>query len=715
MSEANRKEKIVILGGGVGALTTAFALSRPGWRERYESITVYQLGWRLGGKGASGRGKYNRIEEHGFHLWLGFYENAFRMMQECYAELGRPEGAPLARWNDAFKKASVVGAEDRHAGQWKNWMITFPEDDRIPGVPDHQDETWTVWRSLKRVLQLMRQIARSLAPQAASSTNEEVPTHSLWATVQSDITDLMAAVQTTLRGAEHTALVAAIELADSLDDEVTKHTRLHHTLLLQLVEAFLDTLHDGLSQRIEQEDDTRRLWCLLELCHVNLRGIIVDELLTGADGLSAINQYDYSEWLKKHGASEEVLDFALLRFLYDLAFAHGQGEPSQRALAADIALRVIARVFFTYKGAIFWKMQAGMGDVVFAPLYLVLKQRGVRFQFFHRVKSLRLSEDRRSIAAVEIARQVDLLNQEQEYDPLIDVKGLPCWPAEPRYQQIKNGEQLRGQNLESFWTQRQDAAAVTLQAGIDFDRLVLGISLGALPYLCQELITHNPHWKAMVTQVSSVQTQAFQVWLSESMEELGWNWPDVDLAGYEPPCEGWADMPQLIAAEHWPREQTPKAIAYFCSVMPTPEHPLDPAASAFPEQEAEKVKANALRFLRQYVGQLWPRAMQADGNDFRWELLVGAGITEGEARFASQYWRANIDPSERYVLAVPGSDQYRLKAGETGYENLYLAGDWIDCGFNVGCVEAAVMAGLQAAAAISGYPKLTEVSGYHHL
>ena len=45
------KERIAILGGGAAALTTAFELTRDAdWQERYE-ITVYQMGWRLGGKG----------------------------------------------------------------------------------------------------------------------------------------------------------------------------------------------------------------------------------------------------------------------------------------------------------------------------------------------------------------------------------------------------------------------------------------------------------------------------------------------------------------------------------------------------------------------------------------------------------------------------------------------------------------------------------------
>ena len=61
-------------------MTTAFYLtSTPELREKYD-VTIYQLGWRLGGKGASGRNqKYgDRIEEHGLHIWLGFYDNSFK-------------------------------------------------------------------------------------------------------------------------------------------------------------------------------------------------------------------------------------------------------------------------------------------------------------------------------------------------------------------------------------------------------------------------------------------------------------------------------------------------------------------------------------------------------------------------------------------------------------------------------------------------------------
>src|SRR5438445_4713900 len=99
----------------MAGLSAAWRLSEPGWRDRFESITVYQRGWRLGGKGASSRGAHGRIEEHGLHLWLGYYENAFRVLRECYEELDRTttdRGARVRTWREAMIPTPQVGLED---------------------------------------------------------------------------------------------------------------------------------------------------------------------------------------------------------------------------------------------------------------------------------------------------------------------------------------------------------------------------------------------------------------------------------------------------------------------------------------------------------------------------------------------------------------------------------------------------------------------------
>ena len=94
--------RVAVIGSGCASVAAAFELTRPEHGGRYQ-VTIYQTGWRMGGKGASGRGPAGRIEEHGLHVWLGFYENAFRLLRECYAELGRdPASHPCADWRDAF-------------------------------------------------------------------------------------------------------------------------------------------------------------------------------------------------------------------------------------------------------------------------------------------------------------------------------------------------------------------------------------------------------------------------------------------------------------------------------------------------------------------------------------------------------------------------------------------------------------------------------------
>jgi uncharacterized protein with NAD-binding domain and iron-sulfur cluster len=669
------REKVVILGGGMAALTAAFELSRPGWRDRFQSITVHQMGWRLGGKGASGRGLHDRIEEHGLHLWLGFYENAFRLLQECYAELGRPAGAPLARWDDALKKASFVVLEEWHDGAWKHWPISYPEDDRVPGVRDPNDRPVAIWDYLKRGLELMVSLTRDAGLPADPA---------------------------------HAGLQAAVSLAAGLPDDPAAHDRAHHGALAET----LDVFKGWFGRSLPRTDRARRLGALIEIIGAAIRGILRDGVLT--HGLAAIDDEDFIKWLKRHGASDEAVSSPVLRGGYDLAFAFRDGDPARPALAAGQAVLSSMRFFFAYKGAIFWKMQAGMGDTVFAPLYLVLKARGVDFRFFHRVKNLRLSPDRRTIAAVEIARQVDLLDEAAGYDPLVDVDGLPSWPSEPRREQIRDGEQLRGHNLESFWDPWPDRGALTLRAGEDFDRLIFGISLGSVPYVCRELVEHSVPWQDMVKHVKTVQTQALQLWLTADAAELGWPLEQADLSGWVEPFDTYADMRQLLPLERWPAPRRPRSIAYFCNVMATPDPLPAPPDPAFAAAADAQVRQSSIDFLRREVGHLWPRAMDPRTGDFRWELLVSDDETKGVERLASQFWRANVDPSERYVQSLPGTGRYRLRTDRTGYPNLYIVGDWIDTSFNVGCVEAAVMSGLLASHAISGRPPLEDIVGYRH-
>src|SRR5262249_42952078 len=131
--------------------------------------------------------------------------------------------------------------------------------------------------------------------------------------------------------------------------------------------------------------------------------------------------FDFKEWLTLHGVSEVSLNSALIQALYDVLFAYKRGDTNDPSLGAGIALLGGFRTGIAYKGHVLYTMNAGMGETVFVPLYLVLKQRGVKFKFFHRVKSLKLSPDKKKIRSVHLARQVTL--SADEYEPLIEVRG----------------------------------------------------------------------------------------------------------------------------------------------------------------------------------------------------------------------------------------------------------------------------------------------------
>src|SRR5262249_5354979 len=131
----NQKTKIAVLGGGAGSLAAAFALtSTPELRERYE-VTVFQLCKRLGGNGRSGRNAAwgQRIEEHGLHLWMGWYHNAFRLIRDCYEEWQPADGCPFASWTDAFAPQNHIALMEWVEDRWLPWEIDLPPNPDLPG------------------------------------------------------------------------------------------------------------------------------------------------------------------------------------------------------------------------------------------------------------------------------------------------------------------------------------------------------------------------------------------------------------------------------------------------------------------------------------------------------------------------------------------------------------------------------------------------------
>ncbi|OBB06927.1 amine oxidase [Mycobacteriaceae bacterium 1482268.1] len=677
------KARVAILGGGMAGLAAAWRLSEPGWQDRLESITVYQRGWRLGGKGASSRGQNGRIEEHGLHVWLGSYENAFALLRECYAELDRATtdpAAPIHDWDEALIPADNLGLADQWGSDWLVWPGRISRTEGLPGEPHTTGREITVVDFLRRVMQLLADFAESVNLGTGLGLTLTTSPDPPW---------------TSMGGLQSAALTALTALAGPApgDDVV------------ELVDGVLDFINDALDG--ENTPEQRRSWLLLSMVTATARGLIADGVVTDPRGFRVLNDEDFCDWILRHRAHPEVPEFPLVRALYDMVFGYTDGDPTRRAFGAGVALFLTGQVLFGYKGAFFWKMTAGMGDVVIAPLYQALRQRGVDFEFFHRVDALHLTPDRRAVEALTMGRQARLADGVDHYEPLTRVGGLPVFPASPLTEQIESSVT---DSLETHFGPRQDVESRVLRRGVDFDHVVLAVSLGMIPIIGKELIDDRPDWRDMTAHIRTVATQSFQIWWRPDDHALGWHHPGVTTSAYVPPFDTWASMPQTLWSEDWPDDDRPGAVGYFCGSLET-AWPTTVEHADYVSDCESRVRADVLRFLDDHIGLYLPNAVTEDG--FAWHLVSGVNGERDACALATQHVSVNIDPSDRYVQSVPGSDRYRLRCDESGYDNLILAGDWTDCGMNAGCIEAAVMSGLQAANAVLGRSRFHRIRGYY--
>ena len=689
-----RRVKVAVLGGGLGAVAAAFELSKtPELRERFE-VTLYQQGWRLGGKGASGRNAAHgsRIEEHGLHAFLGFYEHAFALMRAVYAEWDVAPSYPFQSWKDAFAPQRQVTLEEALAGGgYASWTIALP---RLPGEPGDGSPLPTPERLLASAI-------RWLDARLREARAEGLRIGRVTSALTADIVSLLgqASAARTESGAwlahvEHEALDAAHQLARWLEADAGAIASRVQPAIAGLLSSVRAAVRDALATE-KSSDALRRLATMLELGLAIALGTLRDVMAPGSRGFDAINDRDFRRWLESHGATPEVAWSAPVRALYDLGFAYegGVADAAHASAAAGVVLRVLLYLALGYKDAPLWKMQAGMGDAVFTPLYEVLaRQRGVRVELFRRVQALRVSPDGNLVERIEVSRQVDFA---APYDPLVEVKGLRCWPSEPRWELLVDGQAMQKDPDRYAFESAGCGVEVgrdTLVYGRDFDFVVLGISVGALPVIAYELAGASPRWRAMLDTTRTVQTQALQLWLTPALAELGWTAGTTILTGYAEPFDSWGEMSHLIPREDWGAREVPATIAYFCGALPEGD----------PEGASDRVKQGAIAWLSRNAGHLWPKAT-TPGNPagLDWSKLVDPAQRVGVARFDAQFWRANVDPTERYVLSVPGSIDARLWPGDTDFRNLAVAGDWTRSSLDSGSADAAIESGTLAGQAVA--------------
>src|SRR5439155_16200756 len=117
-----------------------------------------------------------------------------------------------------------------------------------------------------------------------------------------------------------------------LPSDTTQHPPAHHQGILWLVDRFMERLKRLVRDEIETHDAARRLWVLMDFAATHLRGLLIDGVVFR--GFDFIDDWEWSDWLRKHGASELTMQSPLVRGSYDYIFGFRQWDKTLPAVAA---------------------------------------------------------------------------------------------------------------------------------------------------------------------------------------------------------------------------------------------------------------------------------------------------------------------------------------------------------------------------------------------
>lgn len=741
MTETARR--VVILGSGPSALTAAWQLTDPALNGRY-AVTIYQMGWRSGGLCASGRVLPEYwINQNGTHYLFGCYTNSLRMGREVYAYLESIGDTRFGTFDEQLIPRNLIVVSQFFKGNWTKWALEMPENGELPGARAAQPSS----KLMSGLILLKHTLHYLLTEPVLAELETQEPAH------HSRLGELMRGIGHELGSIFSHSIKSvldwvlkivqeALQLADKLHLE-----RLLHGLVDVLV-GLRSLLQKIIGDPRRDSLIATRIWLLVDLGLTVAIGYIQDRAYT-EEGLAALDEYDFRDWLRTHGAEETSVMSPPVTVWYDAIAAYDNGDVRRGSCAAGASLITASRLLNDYHGSVAYQLKNEIADSMIAPLYAALVHRGVRFAYFHRVWDIVPGADGR-IAKVVLEQQAQTISGNPfAYDPFIHLPlepkdkqhpqgGRPVWPDEPNYDQIilpkspqiahltkraLDGEpqqspdslgvlllpdpkhkeripienpthplhpvpELVGPAMDSYFYPRL-GPDVELLADRDFDILLSGLGFKMYPSSAPSLLAQSERWRTAVEKVGATETQSLRLWFLPELPALGWNLGAPILSAYAQPYSTWEDPTPCLLSEYWPASNQPKTVSHlFGPLLGSGELPSMTDRGYVRRQFIQAYCAAGI-WTHYVVGSLWPGATRP-----------GYPLVLDGATLAAIQVRANAGPEQMYTQVIPGTAKYRLEADQTGYRNMLVCGDWTKTELLTGCEEGAVMSGLNAAAAL---------------
>ncbi|MEO8796779.1 MAG: FAD-dependent oxidoreductase, partial [Polyangiaceae bacterium] len=436
---------------------------------------------------------------------------------------------------------------------------------------------------------------------------------------------------------------------------------------------------------------------LFEFTRILVQGTIA-EIALSAKSFDDFDGIDFRAWMKKHGASDEILNGPICQIPYDGVFAYAGPDTNSPLLAAGLAIRGLLRLSFFYESAPYFVMNAGMGEAVFAPIYEVLKGRGVEIDFFTKVIEVHMAG---TVAdKVVVQRQATITAGPSAYAPLVPLTtmqgSIPTWARDFDPAQLDNAALIAGKDFFSD-AETYFESTETFSLGADYDHVVCALPAPVTAKVLTGIAANAELSKiASIETVSTIQVQA---WLEQKIEDLGWKFGGVALGGFMQPLDMFLECSRLLPAEPWPGATRPLGLLYACGPF-TPAWGGATTDPTFAPAMAAAARTQARAFMKDHWVRVLPGADAGAG-----ELDFGVAYSPAPValdRFDDVYVRANTNKSDQYVYCAPGALIYRPRPTSPSRTNLHFAGDWTRNGIDVPCMEGVTMSALTVVEAITG-------------
>ncbi len=680
---ANSKVRVAILGAGPAGMTTAWELLCGPDADRYD-ITLYQLGWQAGGLCATGRiPPTYRVEQNGTHFLFGLYNAAFDVLKGVYDELERLKIAGYGTFAEQLVPRYNLMLLQFFQGNWTVWPIRYPTNGAVPGDKTQEPNVLDMFTQLVqllveavcgwRTLAALQKLGVFPTPHLNPTFCQRIA-HAVRQTVANTINDVIKCAL-----AELIALLRFIGAgppSQRLLDCIARQLAVLRGAVWCLVRPFVDNHLELL-----------RAWILFDLAMTVGIGYLRDDVLT--KGWDSIDAYDLREWLLRHGATEQARNSPPIAMWYDAIVNFTDGDKSRPNTSAGLALKSIKNIVLRTKGTYAYQLAWQIGDSFIAPFYGALRARGVKFKFFQKVRNVMPGADGKTIASVQIERQVQVRAGDDAYEPFDILNGRNVWPDRPRYEQLVDPIIEPRHRYREFYSP-PTGPTYELLAGRDFDMVVFAMPSSMIRFVAPLLMAQQPDkWGAMATQIRRVQTQSVAIYWRKDLRQLGWKYGPSVTSSFTPEFSTWEDATPDLLQEKWPADDQPKNHATVLGPLPAPPEFPDPSDTQYPVIMQAAADAAGDYWLNNSAAYLWPGAVNPEAPPsvdrsliVQWEVIASYG------------------PLQAYLQVAAGTLQYRPWPSESGYTNLVLAGDWTRNGTDVGSVEGAIQSGRLAGQAV---------------